>query len=232
MAIGVNTYKGLGVPRYGESEMRQESSLDMLTMTHSTLDGGDFLTLRGNVPEGSTVTGQDVLSITSAGAVVGSEQSTVNNWSISETGAFAGYKRPVTTVSSATNGTTIYQLPTTLSGHLIVVDGGTQGLSVLLPPAVAGLEYTVYQSSDHPATIDVVCSSDDADDIILPGGNSTLMTTAAALAPQSTIAGAMCRFTAINGARWIADVSLNSSGITSAVAEIGGSWIAGTSIAP
>ena len=78
MAIGVNTYKGLGVPRYGESEMRQESSLDMLTLTHSTLAGGDFLVLRGNVPEGSTVTAQDVYSISSAGAIQGSVRPTID----------------------------------------------------------------------------------------------------------------------------------------------------------
>ena len=89
MAIGLNTYKGLGVPRYGESEMRQESSLDMLTLTHSTLTGGAYLKLRTNVSEGSTVLGQDVLLIDEDGGVQALSGSTVK-MELNSSGLFQG----------------------------------------------------------------------------------------------------------------------------------------------
>ena len=235
MPLSANTYKGLGLPRHGNALLEGVSTADVLTLQHSTQDEGNFLVFRDSpasslFPE-STVDTLDVLRFTSGGGLVGSPNSTLG-WSISSAGLFSGYKRPVTTVSSATNATTIFLLASSQSGHLIKVDGGAQGLSVILPDAVAGLEYTIYQSSGHPAVITVVCSSDDTDDIILggSGANSTLATSVAAAAPQTTHEGAMATFTAIDSGRWICVPALASSGLTSAVGETQGGWVVGTTV--
>jgi hypothetical protein len=61
MAKGLETYAGLAVPLFGESEIKQQrAAIDILTVTGATSQTGDFLVLED-------VDGTEVFSITSSG---------------------------------------------------------------------------------------------------------------------------------------------------------------------
>ena len=64
MTVGVNTYDGLAVPLFGESEIiGQTAATDILTITGASSQSGDFLTLRDT-------NGTELMSIESEGDVV------------------------------------------------------------------------------------------------------------------------------------------------------------------
>ena len=180
MTVGINSYKGLGVPRYGESEMRQETSADMLTMTQSTLDGGDFLVLRSNVPEGSTVTGLDVYSISSAGAEAGGVQ-------------------PVITLTTAVD----FQITSTMSGSLLHMPGGNAtSMGVLLPKNPRpGFWFDLYLSSQVDEGDVTLKSTGDSSARISIVGLTSLVSTVKNITPLSTIPGGI-RVVAVSSILW------------------------------
>ena len=253
--IGENTYKGLGVPLRGESEIIQvNSSNTVLTITHSTANAGLFLAGRNSVssqvfgPGSSVRTGEQfriaasgdyqltsnssvVVAVSTAGYVAGSE-STLQVHGLDSSGRHSGFKR--TLLSLTTVGSTIYTLASSDSGKLVVYGQTSGGATITLPTTVAaaGLEYTIIQDAGT-ATIMQITSTGSNMDIVLAGGaqNTSGPSTADALAPGTTAAQG-CWIYGISTARWFLQpfVSLRV-GVTSAVMEGAGTWIAGTTIA-
>ncbi len=221
MAIGVNTYKGLGVPRYGESEMRQESSLDMLTMTHSSLDGGDFIVFRSLLPEGSTAN-SEVLSITSAGNIV-PVSTVLGNATI------AGFRRPVVE-STVGRVLTIAE-----SGTLFVVSsavGTSMTFDLPVGSGVPGTWYEFWISSAVAAQGDVriAASSAVAAKIHGYGEGTSAVSTFAAITPITTaaIGSYQARLTAVTSLLW----ALETNGGYSSISTLAqGVWIVASTAA-
>ena len=243
---GENTFRGLALPAYGEWEqVQRNSSATMITLTHSTANAGLFLVGRDSVSSqfwgpGSSAQGGLRFAITTGGGFSVRSGTTVSAefnssglyfggiQTLSSLGSFSG-RMGLTTISSAA-GSTAYVLTSTQSGRIIVVDGGAQGLTVTLPTPAAGLNYTIVQSSAHPGVVDVT-STGGAFDISFPTGNTTLVTTAQAAAPFSTVGGYSAKFVAISASRWMIFPTINVLTGTSATGEASGGWVAGTTIA-
>ena len=254
--VGLDSYKGLGVPKEGDAEIRQlNSSNTIWTLTHSTANTGSFIVGRNSVSslfwgQGSSVQTGDQFRITASGAyqvtsnstvvasissagLIGGGQSTLRVWGIDSTGRFTGYKKLVTALTSA-QATTIYTLATSESGSIITYSATSGGMTIALPTtiAAAGLEYTIVQDAGTAAVMQITSSGSNMD-IVLAGGaqNSTGPSTADALAPGSTAAQG-CRIFSISTARWFLEpfVSLRVA-VTSAAMEGAGTWVAGTTIA-
>lgn len=243
---GENTFRGLALPAYGEWEqLQRNSSATMITLTHSTANTGLFLVGRNSVSSqywgpGSSAQGGLAFAISAVGGYSVRSGTTVmaefnssglyfaGSQLITSAGAFSG-RTGLTTISSAA-GSTIYVLTSTQSGRTIVADGGAQGLTIVLPTPAAGLEYTIVQSSAHPAVIDVT-STGGAFDIAFPGGNTTLASTAQAAAPGTTLSGMSARFLAVSASRWMIFPTVNVILGTSVTGEASAGWVAGTTIA-
>lgn len=214
MAIGVNTYKGLGVPRYGESEMRQESSLDVLTMTHSTLDGGRFLVLRNSVTEGSTVTDQDVAAITSAGGFQSLSGTTVQ-FELNTSGIFRGTTQImgqngglIRQVISPTTGAN-FQVTSTMNGAIIDtgINDGTSMLVLCPVNPTPGFWFSVYVSTqDAVGDVQINTTADSSAKIMLPGYTSAV-STGDAIEPGTTLGNHYVTMTAVSSILWLADES-------------------------
>ncbi len=53
----LGSYKGLGVPLFGESRILQDSTKDIITLEHSSANAGRFVTFRDSLSSGNSVGG-------------------------------------------------------------------------------------------------------------------------------------------------------------------------------
>lgn len=205
----VDTYKNLGVPRYGETEVRQQSTADIWTLTHSSANAGKFLVGRDFLAEGSTLQTSDL-------------------WYIDADGAFVS-QRAGGAVETASSASTALTLASSQLGKFLIVNGQSSGVKVILPAPEVGMQITVFQSTGHSSHALQISRDSSATDIIFAGGggnNSTTPTTAAFARPATTKVGAVATFTAVSTVRWLCVPGMNGIDGTSATAELGGSWVA------
>ncbi|KKN15576.1 hypothetical protein LCGC14_0984610 [marine sediment metagenome] len=225
MPIGVNTYKGLGVPLYGESEILQESTLDILTLQHSSAQAGNFLVLRdkvssagGNFGQGSTDTAFDLFKINADGDIV--IASTVLG-----DGTIKGFKRPVVE-STVGQALTIAQ-----SGTLFVVSSAVGTSMTFDLPVGAGVPGTWYEffvsSVALTGDVRISASSDVAVKIHGYGDGTSEISTFASItmASTGTFHSHFARLTAVTSMLWAFESAGGYSSVTSLSA---GMWQVGS----
>jgi len=235
MPVGTNTYMGLAVPRYGESEIMQESAQDVLTFQHSSANAGNFLVLRDkvssgtessltghsslyrevNAGEGASGTDQDLFKIDGSGSLVGVSTVLGDN-------LFNGWRQPVV---ETTVDVTLTEAD---SGTLYVVSTAVATSMTFELPTGSGVPGTWYDFfvSTLAATGDVriAASSLVAADIHLPGATS-IVSTFAAITPENVLGAHFCRLTAATSLLWI----MEHNGTYSSQSTLGqGNWIAGS----
>ncbi len=204
---------GAAVPLYGESEIRQQSSgVDVLTITgHSSMAAGaDFLALRGNVPEGSTI-------------------ATTERFVVGSSGQLRTHQKLVVAHSTVIDGnSTLGALSATNSGQVHTYGGFSSGLTVALPAAAAGLMFTIVQEGAMAGALTITSTA--GGDIRAPFLASGL-STGQAVTPPTTVAGMAAVFLAVNATTWQMLPAINGIQGSSAVGSISGCWIAGSTIA-
>jgi len=205
-----NSYGGLALPNAGAAHFQQDSTKDALTVEHTSDNAGRFITFRDyqapSQGKPSTIASNDVA------------------W-IDADGGFVGPKR-ATTESAADSVT----LTSTRSGEVIVVNGHTSGQTVVLPTPVAGMNFTIVQSTGHSSTPLTVARGSSAQDILFAGGGgSSAPTTAYGAQAPTTAEGAAAEFIAINGSQWLCAPKFNVIDGSSAAAEARGGWVAASS---
>jgi len=208
----VDTYKNLGVPRYGETEVRQLSTADVVTMTHSTANAGRFITFRDNIAEGSTLATQDL------------------SW-IGADGSFSG---PLVNIVSPTTGAN-YQITSTQSGTLFNcgINNGTSQLLLLPVNPVPGFWFKVFVSTqDAVGDVQINSTADSSAKIVMPGMTSAI-STGDAITPASTFGQHSVTMTAISSVLWLAEpngqiVSGFTTAAPSADEVLSGVWAPGS----
>ena len=176
----------------------------------------DFLVLRTYVPEGTTGAASEKFVVGSSGELKLYQNAVLNLTS----GANAG-QWPTTFSTAITLGSTD-------SGKVFNFYGFASALTITLPVPTPGLNYTIIQSSDHAALL-TVHSTVGAADIRAPFRGSWL-STAQAVTPPTTVAGMAALFVAISTLTWQMFPAINGIEGTSAVGEISGCWIAGSTV--
>ena len=209
---------GNAVPLSGEAELRIGSSgTDGLTVTgHSSMStAADFLVLRTYVPEGTTGAASEKFVVGSSGELKLYQNAVLNLTS----GANAN--QWPTTFSTAIT------LASTDSGKVFNFYGFASALTITLPVPTPGLNYTIIQSSAHGAVLTVTSTL--GGDIRAPFRGSVL-STAQAVTPPTTVAGMAALFVAISTLTWQMFPAINGIEGTSAVGEVSGCWIAGSTV--
>ncbi len=238
MPVGINTYKGLAVPRYGESELLQQTTNDLLTMQHSSANAGNFLVLRDRIStvagltfaDGSTVTGSDLFKIDGSGSLVAAS-------TVLGDATMAGLRRPV--VESTVGQTlTIAQ-----SGTLFVVSSAVGTSLTFDLPVGSGVPGTWYEFwvSSHSEIGDVRVSVSSLVAAKLhgtavissaSGAASSVVSTFASLTPMllgdGNFGSRYLRVTALTSLLWAFETN---GGYSSASSLGAGMWQAGSTAA-
>ena len=230
MPVGTGTYKGLAVPRYDESEIVQQTTLDALTLQHSSANAGNFLVFRDNVSseqplkgEGSTVTASDLLKIDGSGSVVGAS-------TVLGDATIAGYRRPVV------ESTVGQELTIAQSGTLFIVSSAVgTSLTFDLPTGsgVPGTWYDFWCSSDVTSgDVRIAASSGVAAKIHMVGAGSSAASSQAAITVGTQAAGNLGSFfgrvTAATSLLWLFEANSGYSSISTLAQN---DWKAGSTAA-
>lgn len=225
MALGNDSYKGLGLPAYGNTRMTGVSTADILTLQHSSANQGNFLVLRdaaSSVFPQSTIDVNDILRISVAGNIT----------NLGTGGAMAGFKRPVvlTTVSRV--------LTPEESGTLFVVSSavGTSMTFDLPAPGTnpAGVWYEFWVTSAAATNGDVRIAATSASAAAIHGlglvssaAGTSIISTFAAITPLTTAAlgSYWCRLTAVTSLLWAME---DNSGYSTESTLGAGQWSLGS----
>ena len=228
--VGENTYKGLGVPLAGETEITQQNSSNtVLTITHSTANTGAYLAGRNSVssqfwgPASSLQSGLAfvidadgsyevrsgttvLVEIGSSFALEGRPATTASAFSIDTSGRFIGAKKNVVNITTAT---TTYTAISSLSGSLLYWSSvDTSGQNLLLPSNASslaiGVYFDVYVGNRAATAFDITSTAHTSAEIYLHGGGAATVSTALAIGMQSSNAGGI-RITAISTLQWLAE---------------------------
>lgn len=218
--IGQDTYKGLSVPLYGESVIRQNNSSNAaLTLMHSTANTGRFLMgldykNLGSDIASSVLTDLAVFDIDADGGFRCVSGTTVN-YELNTTGLLAATSKVITSSGEVTN----YNLKTVVamttgadyspvssqSGTIFqsLGDGNGTSMAVLLPKnPPAGTFYEFFISSqDGTGDFVISCTANSSAKLILPGATS-VASTVKAIQPGTTLCNHYIRLVALSSVRW------------------------------
>jgi len=247
--IGQDTYKGLAVPLYGESVIRQEnSSVAALTIMHSTANSGRLLMGLDNKDiesdaRSSVVTDLIVFDIDAEGgfrSVSGTTLKFEMNTSgleknttvlINTSGHLANYvTQPVVAMTTGAN----YSPVSSQSGTLFTWgENDTSSGMVLLPKnPIPGTWFDFYMTSqDEAGDVRINCTANSSAKIFLPGLTS-LVSSGDCIEPCSSIFSVFIKMTALSSVKWLARPSVGyvTAGSTDhKAAEVNcGHWTTGT----
>ena len=189
MARGTGTYKGLGLPSFGNPTLKGVSTADVLTIEHSTADQGNFLVFRNSAsslfPE-STLVASDLLRFTSGGGLIALPEST-NEWAFSSDGVQRGNKLNVITLTSGVNRT----LATSESGSFVqMLTKNDTSVYIILPanPPV-GTYFDIFVSSQDTTGDVTITSTGGPSTIMLQGTPTSVLSTVESLSPATTQGG-------------------------------------------
>ena len=247
--IGQGTYKGLAVPLYGESVIRQENSSNtILTLMNSTanrsagrlLMGIDYKDIESNA-RSSLLTDLAVFDIDGdggyrvvSGTSIKMEFNTSGIYSgadrILDTSGSLLNRRPVVAITTGANFS-----PTTAQSGTLFTIGQSDATScrVLLPAnPTAGVWYDFFISTqDEPGDFALNTTADSSAELHMPGVTSAV-STASALSPLTTLGAHYARVTALSSVIWNVQCAPgHSAAVTTNFSEADlnqGHWGAGT----
>ena len=212
--IGENTYKGLAVPLYGESQIQQLTTNTIVSMQLSSNNAGRFMlgtdqrlttgfgfSTEYVIPQySSLLTNLAVFDIDADGGYRAVSGTTVlielnssgifgrdtlaNEWRIDSSGRAQGVFRTVTTVTTGAN----FTIPSTASGTYYYVSGVSAGTAMflILPGDAALGTYYDFWFTSQTALGDVGITSTAGGAVIsMPGLNTSLVSTDQAISPAS-----------------------------------------------
>lgn len=223
MPRGTDFYTGLGLPTHGNTLMRGRTTADILTIEHSTVNQGNFLVLRdspvSSLFPNATATDLDILRIDAGGSFVGVSTVVGDN-------VMQGMKRRIVDTSVTT------ALRVEDSGTLFVVSSlavSTMTFELPTGSGVPGVYYDFWFSSRNiAAPIRIAASSLVAAQIHGVGQGTSVISTFAAIAAESTAGATFIRLAAATSLVWVMypGGGFYSSGDSSF--SNGGQWIVGS----
>lgn len=219
--IGQDTYKGLSVPLYGESVIRQQnSSAAPLTLMHSSdtptaafIMGIDYKDLDANPT--SVLTDLAMFNIDAAGGYNVLSGTTVI-YSLNTSGFYKGTSKIVNTSGHITNYNVRqvvamttganYSPVSSQSGTLFTwgINDATSAMILLPknPPAGTWFEF-YFSSQDEAKDVEINCTANSSAVIVLPGMTSAA-STCDCITPATTVFHTQIRMTAISSVVWFA----------------------------
>lgn len=246
--IGQGTYKGLAVPAYGESVIRQQNSSNaILTLMHSAANTGRLLLGIDYKPEGdesSLLTDLAVFDIDAAGGYRAVSGTTIN-MEFNTSGIFAGAERIIDSSGGLHSRRPVVEMttgadysPTTAQSGTLFLAGCNLGTSqrVLLPKnPTAGVWYDFYVSTqDDAGDFAFNTTANSSAELHMPGVTSAV-STASALSPLTTLGEHYARVTAISSIIWNVQCAPgHGAAVTTNLSEADlnqGHWGAGTTSA-
>ena len=248
--IGQGTYKGLAVPLYGESVIRQENSSNtILTLMHSTANTGrllmgiDYKDIESNA-RSSLLTDLAVFDIDAEGGYRVVSGTTVT-MEFNTSGIYAGTERILDTSGGLLNRRPVVEMttgadysPSTAQSGTLFIAGCNLGTSqrILLPKnPTAGVWFDFFVSTqDDAGEFSLNTTADSSAELHMPGVTSAV-STASALQPLTTLGAHYARVTAISSIIWNVQCAPgHSAAVTSNFSEADlnqGHWGAGTTVA-
>jgi hypothetical protein len=184
-------------------------------MTHSTANAGAFLVLRDNVPEGSTITGNNVLVIDADGGVQAVSGTTIL-MELNSSGIYHGTTQIVSTlglvnfagsVQQTTNVTTVADKTLTQaeSGSLIIIDKNTDtSVAAILPVnPTPGTWYDFFLNGQADLGDFTIKTTGDSSAKISLAGRTSAVSTVDNITPMSTVP-CHIKMTAVSSILWSA----------------------------
>ena len=248
--IGQGTYKGLAVPLYGESVIRQQNSSNtILTLMHSTANAGrllmgiDYKDIENDDPS-SLLTDLAVFDIDADGGYRVISGTTVK-MEFNTSGIYAGTNRILDTSGGMLNRRPVVEMttganysPTTAQSGTLFIAGVSDATSqrVLLPAnPTHGVWFDFFVSSqDAFGDFALNTTADSSAALHMPGVTSAV-STASALSPLTTLGSHYARVTAISSVIWNVQCAPGyGAAVTSNFSEADlnqGHWGAGTTSA-
>ena len=207
--IGQDTFKGLNVPLYGESVIRQQNSSNApITFMHSTANTGRFvlgIDYKAPGPSfSSLLTDLAVFDIDADGGFRAVSGTTIK-MELNSSGLWCGAKNIINTsggtafarkqiVAISSDGTSAYTLLSTNAGKMHMVSTGTYSSIVIsLPTSAAGLGikpgmyWDIYSNTTAANVIDIsIIGADTAGYILTHHGSTDVIKTTGAISHDTS----------------------------------------------